>query len=90
MYNNIIEILEHDQDIYPGKKNAKKCKILLGDNSTTETLIHNEEVELCLYLKTLKRQNRKLNSTEFEKLNELIENFGDCRYNEGGDNEHID
>lgn len=80
--NNIIEVLDYI-NVFPGIKNARKCKILLDDNSIEETIISNEEVELSLYLKDLEKINRPLNLEEFKELKKLIDNFSNFMYKLG-------
>jgi hypothetical protein len=62
---------------WPGKNNAYKCEMLAPDNSHYQTDVPKAECELVMYIKLLAP---KLTQKEVEKLEKLIDEFGDERY----------
>ncbi len=76
-------------DIYPGKNNGTICTCLSDNNVSYEVTLHNEEVDLTLFVTTLMRSN-KLNNYEYTKLNALIKKFGGSKYTQGVDSVNID
>lgn len=69
-------------DIWPGTKNAYRCKMLNGDNTTYEANIPKAECELMMYLKLLEG---KLPQRQMTELKNLIEVYGQEKYRHGCD-----
>jgi len=70
---------------YPGKDNAEVVRVIdsekTGDASTIEVTVKKHELELALFLK--KAVFPHLNENTQTRLLNLIDNFGDERYDEG-------
>jgi len=86
LFRNIIKE-NGSMDIYPGRDNGKSVEIKSTNDDTYTAFLHNEEVDLCLFLKEIKN---KLTEDEFKKLDSLIDNYGSMKYSSGSDNEYID
>lgn len=86
LYRDIAKI-NGTMDIYPGRDNGKSVEIKSVNEDTYTAFLHNEEVDLCLFLKEIKK---KLTDDEFKKLDSLIDNYGSMQYGSGSDNEYID
>lgn len=67
-------------DQWPSKQNVYECEMLRPDNTQYKTHIPKAECELIMYLKFLKD---KIPPTQCEQLENLIDEYGQERYDEG-------
>ena len=84
LHTNLLTV---DEDIthYPDKK-MKKCTLLGADNKKYEADLLPSEVALIL---EFKRLSWVLNDQAIANLQQLISDFGDERYHEGGEDERM-
>lgn len=74
----IEERVQHYPDIRP---EHYKCKMLGKDNNHYRADLHETEVEICKFLWSVKH---KLKQEEISNLKDLIDNYGQRKYEEGG------